>query len=74
MQQSEPREEFSARVQAGILIRGRVRAFLEAEKFSGRDIQWIESRGFLESLFTIQGGKEDVTYVYRALIDAGMES
>ena len=62
-----------ARVEAGLLIRGRVRALLEREKFSGRAIEWIESKGFLESLFTIKGDETDVELVYQALIDAGME-
>lgn len=62
-----------ARVVAGILIRGRVRALLEREKFAGRDIEWLESKGFLESIFTIKGDDRDVRTVYQTLIDAGME-
>jgi len=63
-----------ARVEAGILIRGRVRALLEREKFSGRSIDWLEQKGFLSSLFTIKGDEEDVELVYRVLIDVGMET
>jgi hypothetical protein len=34
---------------------GQIREFLEAEKFKGRTIDWIESKGIISRLFTIKG-------------------
>lgn len=55
---------------AGCLLFGRIRDYLEAERFRGRRIKWLESRGIITRTFTIKGDEADVRHVYRALIAA----
>jgi len=59
---------------AGILIRGQVRDFLKECKFHSIDIEWIETKGFLESHFTIKGSKENVGRVASNLIKWAKEN
>lgn len=52
---------------AGLLIRGQVRDYLASEKFRGRRIDWHESKGWLDSIFTIRGEESDVRTVVATL-------
>ena len=47
-------------VEVGRLLCGNMRELLISEKFSGRNIEWIEGRGWVSRLFTIKGNCEDV--------------
>lgn len=51
---------------AGLLVRPQVRKFLEREQFTG-EIRFIESKGLLESEFTIKGPVKDVDRVFKTL-------
>ena len=53
--------EFSFR--AGVLLRKNIRTILKSEWFFGRNIRWMEEKGWLESLFRIRGEYFDVKAV-----------
>ena len=55
--------EYEFRFTAGILVRKHLRQMLESERFSGRNIRWIENKGWLESMFRVRGNAEDVRAV-----------
>lgn len=40
---------------AGIFIRKKLRQMLESERFEGRDIRWMEDKGWIESVFRVRG-------------------
>ena len=44
----------------GRLLCGRFRDMLNAEKFSGRDIEWMESSGWIDRTFTVRGVGSDI--------------
>ena len=50
----------------GRLLCGKARQFLEAEKFKGRNISYLESKGLFERDFIIKGSDEDVLYIKRS--------
>ena len=58
---------FSFRVRVGYITEAR--RLLEAQKFVGKLIQWLEQRSFFSSEFYVRGPKEDVIAV-EALIKA----
>ena len=53
---------------AGLINRGQVRRFLEKEQFAG-NIQFIESKGWIDSEFTVKGDNGNVSRVFKALHD-----
>jgi hypothetical protein len=55
------------RFDVGRVMCGQVRTFLESEKFRGRNIQWLESGGWLSHLFTVKGDAQDVIEISRQL-------
>ena len=55
--------EYEFRFTAGILVIKHLRQMLESERFSGRNIRWIENKGWLESMFRVRGNAEDVRAV-----------
>ena len=44
---------------AGAMVRKHFRMMLESERFSGRDIRWLENKGWFESQFLVRGKAED---------------
>ena len=52
---------------AGILIRSGIRDFLDDCIFREMDIQYRETKGWIDSLFTIKGADSDVDKVMRTL-------
>jgi hypothetical protein len=44
----------------GRLLCKDMRSILESEQFMGRKINWLESKGWFERLFTVTGEAEDV--------------
>jgi len=53
--------------EAGRLLCGQIRNFLESQKFTGRDIDFIESTGFFTRKFTVKGNDKDVLVIKKAL-------
>jgi len=51
--------EYEFRVLAGALVRKNVRTLLDSEIFYGRDIRWMEDKGWLESVFRVRGEYND---------------
>lgn len=51
----------------GRLLCRQVRDFLKAAKFSGHDIDWLESSGWIERTFTLKGRPAAVRYVVATL-------
>ena len=47
----------------GRMLCGKARNFLDSEKFKGRNIEYLESKGFIERDFTIVGSNEDILYI-----------
>lgn len=47
----------------GILIRRNVRNFLDEAIFSGYDFTYLETKGFIESTFTLKGNPQDINKV-----------
>ncbi len=47
----------------GRMLCGNARNFLDSEKFKGRNIEYLESKGFIERDFTIKGSNEDILYI-----------
>jgi hypothetical protein len=47
-------------IMVGRLLCKNMRDILESEQFAGREIRWLESKGFFERLFTITGEADDV--------------
>ena len=60
-----PRSSFS--FTAGRAIRRPFREMLEAKKFRGSDIEWIEQKRFVESTFVVKGSPRAVTDVRGAI-------
>jgi len=52
--------EIITTIEAGRLVCGRIRDFLNGCKFQGMEINFIESTGFLFRVFTIKGSKKDI--------------
>lgn len=52
-------------IEVGRLLCGKVRDYLNAAKFKGAKIEWLESSGFLEREFTIKGDSGDVKAIER---------
>jgi len=50
-------------ITAGLLIRKQIKRDLEKAKFYGYNITWFEEKGFLESIFHINGSYEHVMYI-----------
>jgi hypothetical protein len=50
----------SFHIQVGRLLCRHMRDMLRSEQFAGRRIQWLESKGLFERLFTVTGEAEDV--------------
>ena len=55
--------EYEFRFAAGVLIRKNIRTILESEKFIGRNIRWMEEKGWLDSVFRIRGEYADAKAV-----------
>jgi len=53
--------------EAGVLLCGQIRDFLEECRFKGMDIQWREGKGWFERTWVIKGNDEHVRQVVRAL-------
>lgn len=53
--------EYEFSFTAGMLVRKNLRYMLESEKFSGRDIRWLEDKGFIESTFRVRGKDAKLT-------------
>jgi len=51
------------RVRCGRLLCKHLRDILNSEKFSGRNIEWIEGNGLFSHLFTIKGDDKDIEEV-----------
>ena len=51
--------EYEFRIIAGILVRKYLRQILEIERFSGREIRWMEDKGWIESVFRVRGKASD---------------
>lgn len=56
----------------GVLIRKHLRQMLESERFSGRDIRWIENKGWIGSTFRVRGNAADAKAI-ESRIDAYMK-
>lgn len=52
---------------AGILLCGTIREYLESEVFKGRAIKFREGRGWISRTFEISGAAQDVTHVDKTL-------
>ena len=69
-------KEYEFRCTAGALVRKHLQTILENEQFSGRNIRWMEEKGWLESVFRVRGIFADTKAVesrvdtYSKLIDA----
>ena len=57
----------------GRLLCSGARRFLDSEKIKGRDIEYLESGGFLERDFTIKGSDEDILYVKKCFDNWAMQ-
>ena len=55
--------EYEFRFFVGVLVRKHLRQMLESERFSGRDIRWLEDKGWIESVFRVRGNASDVKAV-----------
>lgn len=47
----------------GRILCRHVRGYLDTQKFLGRDIDWLESDGWLSHTFTIKGDDADVVTI-----------
>lgn len=54
-------------ITVGRLLCGQVRDFLRSAKFTGHDIDWQESSGWIERTFTVKGDPTSVRWVMRRL-------
>lgn len=52
---------------AGRLLCGEVRDYLTEAKFKGADIEWIESKGWIERDFVVKGNDNHVKQIGMAL-------
>ena len=55
--------EYEFRYTAGVLVRKHIRTILESERFIGRNIRWMEEKGWLYSVFRIRGEYADAKAV-----------
>lgn len=57
----------TVRYEVGRFLAPHLRSFLEQERFSGRKIDWIESKFFFVSVFMIKGEASDVVRVSQTI-------
>ncbi len=50
-------------ITAGKLMCRHIRNFLERCKFEGRNIQYLETKGFIENEFIVKGNSDDLKYI-----------
>ncbi len=51
----------------GSLLAGKLKDFVEMEKFKGRSIDIFMSKGWISKRFCIRGNEDDVRYIQRAM-------
>ena len=64
----------SLEITVGCLLYRHLRDFLEAIKFQGMDIDWIESSGWFERDFIITGSIADMSVVSGKIYAWGIEN
>jgi hypothetical protein len=54
-------------IKVGRLLCRNVRDFLAVQKVMGRNVEYVESSGFVMRTFTISGNNDDMVYVKKSL-------
>jgi hypothetical protein len=57
------KREYQFQFTASVMVRKNIRQMLESEHFGGRDIRWMENKGWLESAFHVRGEFSDAKAV-----------
>lgn len=67
--QAQPQPEDMIEYTVGSMIAGKLRDYLNGEKFKGRKIDFFEGKGFIERKFIIRGNRADIAHIEAVMAD-----